>query len=149
MYSFDYSKVFNWVIIYEYKTLKKTKLYVPLLWMGFNWPKASATSRRQFAFYHYVPKHSWYSFYRPRKNEGLGRPWSHPWSHPVSHTGPLDWKASVLTTKSCTKANMETSFLVYVYKHGNCSWYIWVVGFHHCIFNYVIQTSKNLKINDK
>ena len=31
---------------------KKTKLYGPLLWMGFNCLKATATSRRQFTFYH-------------------------------------------------------------------------------------------------
>ena len=37
--------------------------------------KATATSRRQFAFYHSVPRNSWYSFYRPRKDERLSRPW--------------------------------------------------------------------------
>ena len=31
---------------------KKTKLCGPFLWMGFNWFKSSATSRRQFTFYH-------------------------------------------------------------------------------------------------
>ena len=31
---------------------KKKKLYGPYLWMGFNYLKASATSRRQFTFYH-------------------------------------------------------------------------------------------------
>ena len=30
----------------------KKKLYGPFLWMGFNRLKASATSRRQFTFYH-------------------------------------------------------------------------------------------------
>ena len=34
------------------KKLKKKKLYGPFLWMGFNCLKASATSRRQFTFYH-------------------------------------------------------------------------------------------------
>ena len=28
------------------------KNYGPVLWMGFNWLKARATSRRQFTFYH-------------------------------------------------------------------------------------------------
>ena len=46
--------------------------------MRFNCLKASATSRRQFTFYHLVPRYSWYSFYRPRKDERLSRPWSHP-----------------------------------------------------------------------
>ena len=45
--------------------------------MGFNCLKATATSRRQFTFYHSVPRKSWYSFYRPRKDERLSRPWSH------------------------------------------------------------------------
>ena len=31
---------------------KKKKLYGPFLWMEFNRLKASATSRRQFTFYH-------------------------------------------------------------------------------------------------
>ena len=38
--------------------LKKTlKLYGPFLWMGFNCLKARATSRRQFTFYHWVPRY--------------------------------------------------------------------------------------------
>ena len=32
--------------------IKKKQLYGPFLWMGFNYLKASATSRRQFTFYH-------------------------------------------------------------------------------------------------
>ena len=31
---------------------RKKKLYGPFLWMGFNYLKARATSRRQFTFYH-------------------------------------------------------------------------------------------------
>ena len=72
------------------------KLYGPFLWIGFNCLKASATSRRQFTFYHLVPRYSWYSFYRPRKDERLSRPWSHP---AILNTGPLDWKSSALTTR--------------------------------------------------
>ena len=34
------------------KKTNKQKLYGPFLWMGFNCLKASATSRRQFTFYH-------------------------------------------------------------------------------------------------
>ena len=58
--------------------LKKTKLYGPFLWMGFNCLKATATLRRQFTFYHIVPRNSWYSFYQPCKHERLSRPWRHP-----------------------------------------------------------------------
>ena len=75
---------------------KKTKLYGPFLWMGFNCLKATATSRRQFTFYHSVPRNYWYSFYRPRKNERLSRPWSHP---VVLNMWPLDWESSALTTR--------------------------------------------------
>ena len=79
-----------------YSFLKK-KLYGPfLLWMGFNCLKATATSRRQFTFYHSVPRNSWYSFYQPRKDERLSRPWSHP---VVLIMGPLDWESSALTTR--------------------------------------------------
>ena len=73
------------------------KLYGPfLLWMGFNCLKATATSRRQFTFYHSVPRNSWYSFYRPRKDERLSQPWSHP---VVLITGLPDWESSALTTR--------------------------------------------------
>ena len=33
-----------------------------------------ATTKRQFTFYHYVPKNSWYSFDQPRKDESLEPP---------------------------------------------------------------------------
>ena len=59
------------------KNLKKN-LYGPFLWIGFNCLKATTTSRRQFTFYHSVPRNSWYSFYRPQKDERLSWPWSHP-----------------------------------------------------------------------
>ena len=63
--------------------------------MAFNSLKARATSRRQFTFYHEVPRNSWCSLYRPRKDERLNRPWSH---RVVLNTGPLDWESSALTT---------------------------------------------------
>ena len=43
-----------------------------------------------------VPRNSWYSLYRPRKDERLSRPWNHP---VVLNTGPLDWESSTLTTR--------------------------------------------------
>ena len=79
-----------------YKTLKK-KLHGPfLLWMGLNCLKATATSRRQFTFYHSVSRNSWYSFYRTRKDERLSQPWSHP---VVLIKEPLDWESNALTTR--------------------------------------------------
>ena len=62
----------------------------------FNCLNARATLRRQFTFYHKVPRNPWYSFYRPRKDEQLSRPWSHP---VVLGTRPLDWESSALTTR--------------------------------------------------
>ena len=44
----------------------------------------------------YVPRNSWYSFDRPRKDERLSRPWNHPVG---LNTGPLDWESSTLTTR--------------------------------------------------
>ena len=37
-----------------------------------------ATKRKQFTFYHEVPRKSWYSLDRPRKDERLSQIWSHP-----------------------------------------------------------------------
>ena len=68
--------------------------------MGFNCLKARATSRRQFTFYHEIPRNSCYSFYRPRKDERLSRLWSHP---VVLNTGPLDWESSALTEQFFVK----------------------------------------------
>ena len=64
--------------------------------MGFNCLKATATSRREFTFYHSVPRNFWYSFYRPHKDERLSQPWSHP---VVLNVEPLDWESSTLTTR--------------------------------------------------
>ena len=70
-----------------YRLSEEKKLHGPFLWMGFNYLKPSVTSRRQYTFYHKVPRYSWYSFYQPRKDERLSQPSSHP---VVLNTGPLD-----------------------------------------------------------
>ena len=90
------------------------KLYFKTLWPLFMdgvQLKSTAISRRQFTFYHSVPRNSWYSFYRPRKDEGLSRPWSHP---VVLDTGLLDWESSALATrpllqKRCKKGALKNS----------------------------------------
>ena len=46
------------------------------------------TLRRQFTFYHSVPRSSWYSFHWLWKDERLSQPWSHPM---VLKLGPLNW----------------------------------------------------------
>ena len=55
-----------------------------------------ATLRRQFTFYHQVPRKSSYSFDRPQKDERLSQPCSHP---VVLNTGSLDWEFSTLSTR--------------------------------------------------
>ena len=35
-----------------------------------------ATTKRQFIFYHSVPRSSWYLFYRAKK-DSVSQPWSH------------------------------------------------------------------------
>ena len=47
-------------------------------------------------FYRYVPRDSWYSFDRHRKDEGLSRTWNHP---VVMNPAPLDWQSSAQTTR--------------------------------------------------
>ena len=64
--------------------------------MGFNCLKARLTSSRQFTFYHKVRRNSWYSFYRPWKDERLSRNWSHP---VILNVGSSDWESSALTTR--------------------------------------------------
>ena len=44
----------------------------------------------------FLPPSSWYSFYRPRKDEWLSRPCSHP---VVLNTRSVDWESSALTTR--------------------------------------------------
>ena len=52
--------------------------------------------RRQFTFYHSVPRNSWYSFYQPQKDERQSRLCSHAM---VLNRGPLDWESNTLTTR--------------------------------------------------
>ena len=49
-----------------------------------------------------VPRNSWYSLYRPRKDERLSRPWNHP---VVLIMGPLDWESRALTTRPLHTGN--------------------------------------------
>ena len=88
----------------QLKTLLK-KFYGPFLQMGFNCLKATAISRRQFNFYHSVPRNSWCSFYRPLKDEKLSRPWSHPM---VLNTGRLDWEIQRLNHQAIRPLGLIT-----------------------------------------
>ena len=55
-----------------------------------------ATTRRQFSFYHKVPRNCWYSYDWLEKDERLSRPWYHP---VILNSGSLDWDCSTLTTR--------------------------------------------------
>ena len=67
-------------------------------------------TRRQFTFYQYVPRNSWYSFDRLPEDEKLSRPWSNP---VVVNTESLDWESSVLTTLT-----LQHFFLVTAASHA-------------------------------
>ena len=58
-----------------------------------------------------VPRNSWYSLYRPRKDERLSQPWSHP---VVLNTRTLDWESSALTTTRILSSHSK-SFLAGIY----------------------------------
>ena len=55
-----------------------------------------ATMRKEFTFYHCVPRNSWYSFDGPQKRE---RPSQILSNSVVLNVGPLDWKFRALTTR--------------------------------------------------
>ena len=55
-----------------------------------------AATRRQFTFYHQVPRRSCDLFDQPRKDERLSRLWNNP---VVLNLGLLDLKFSALTTR--------------------------------------------------
>ena len=56
---------------------------------------SQGTKRREFTFYHSVPRSSWYIINRSRNDERMRLPRSHP---VVLNPGLLDWKSSALTT---------------------------------------------------
>ena len=56
-----------------------------------------------------VPRNSWYSFHRPRKDERLIRPWSDP---AVLNTGPLDWESSALTKATSSQSRCVDAIMI-------------------------------------
>ena len=83
----------------------------PLFIDGIQVPQGCrVTTRRQFTFYKYVPRNSWYSFDQLREDEQLSRLWSHP---VVVNTESLDWESSVLTTLT-----LQHFFLVTAASHA-------------------------------
>ena len=63
-----------------------------------------------------LPGNSWYSFYRPRKDERLSRPWSHP---VVLNTGPLDWESSALTTRPLLQNKKQRPKIIKSFENDN------------------------------
>ena len=85
------NKIFAW--FYS----KKKNQTLPLFMDGVQPSQGyRATTRRQFTFYHSVPRSSWYSFNLPWKDERLSWPQSHP---VVLNPGSLDCKPSALITR--------------------------------------------------
>ena len=70
-----------------------------------------ATTRRQFTFYHSVPRSSWYLINSPRKDKRMNWPWSHP---AVLNQGLLHWEASALTTTTIGKTYVKCNFPVFI-----------------------------------
>ena len=60
----------------------------------------------------FFPRSSWYSFYRPRKDERLSWLWSHP---EVLNLGLLDWESSSLTTTPLLHKSALVYLLLYNY----------------------------------
>ena len=128
----------NFLLGIVLKKVLKKKNYGPFLWMGFNCLKATVTSRRQFTFYHSVPRNSWYSFYRPWIDERLSRPWSH---QVVLNTGLLDWESSALTTRRIKAYKISFCFYYSGVPNMVLLWeinmmtYDDVLYLFHCIYN--------------
>ena len=78
--------------------------------MEFHYLKATrATTRRQFTFYHYVSRNSWYIFDWPQRDERLSRFQRHP---VILNTGPLNWESSTLTTMPLLHIQVELPYLI-------------------------------------
>ena len=56
-----------------------------------------ATTRRQFTFYHSIPRNSQHSFNRHWIEKRLSQSWSY--QVVVLNMGPLDWESSTFTTR--------------------------------------------------
>ena len=102
------------VMIKLYSEQKKKTTLWPLFMDGrFKCLKASEpTTRRQFTFYHWVPRNSWYSFKRARKGERLSWPWTYP---VVFNTGPLDWESSALTTRQLLHMKQDSNSFILIF----------------------------------
>ena len=93
----------------------------PLFMDGVQLPQGYSHFEEAVYFYHSVPRNSWYSFYRPRNDDRLSRPWSHP---VFLNTGPLDWESSTLTTRPLLHKPLDhCSFSINLVEN----WFTWQV----------------------
>ena len=96
-YSVKYLWNINWEVL---SMVKLGKTWPPFMY-GVQQPQGyRATSRKQFTFYHQVPRNPWYSFYWPLRDVKLS--WS--WSHPVyfCNTAPGLGKMHLLQNFDCS-----------------------------------------------
>ena len=103
-----------------------------------------ATTRRQFTFYQQVPRNSWYSFDRPRKDERLSQ--------------PLVWESSALTTRPLVHKIIKSHCLILEPKFGDdflkkelhrTLKEVTSSDLYQKIFNWKIELSKILMNNKK
>ena len=93
----------------------KKKTLWPLFMDGVQVPQGyRATSRRQFTFYHSVPKILWYSFNRPWEDGRLHYLCSHS---VVLNLGSLDRESGTLTTKSMFHESLSVVTLIVKFSH--------------------------------
>ena len=93
----------------------KKKTLWPLFMDGVQVPQGyRATSRRQFTFYHSVPKILWYSFNRPWEDGRLHYLCNHS---VVLNLGSLDRESGTLTTKSMFHESLSVVTLIVKFSH--------------------------------
>ena len=71
-----------------------------------------STKRRQFTFYHVVPRSSWYSFDQSRMNERISLHWNHP---AVLNPRLLDWESSALITTIIGRTYVKCKCPVFIH----------------------------------
>ena len=92
------------------KKLKKKQTLSPLFMDGVQLPQGWSHFEEVVYFLPLSSQKSWYSFYRPRKDERLSRPWSHPL---VLNTGPLVWESSALTIRPLLHKSLQETLNCY------------------------------------
>ena len=74
----------------------KRNFATPFCEWGSTASRLQSHCKETVSFYHSVPRTSWHSFSRPRKDQRLSWPWSRS---AVLNMGPLNWESRTLTTR--------------------------------------------------